>query len=110
MKTVLISTLLAVSAASLIGSPASAETLRTRTALAVSTAGLDLSTERGVRTLDLRILHAASELCGTPSLSDARGRIKLDACRAEARAAAALQRDQILAAAERRGVRIAAAR
>lgn len=106
MKTLL--TLLAVSAATLTGSPAQAEPARTPRTLAVNTAGLDLSSERGVRILDLRILHAASALCGTPSLSDPRGRIKLAECRSEAQLAAAAQREQILAAAERRGVRIAA--
>ncbi len=110
MKSILFTTLLAISAAAFTGSPASAEPLRNSRTLAVNTAGLDLSTDAGVRTLDLRILHAASELCGTPSPSDPRGRIKFDECRTDARLAAAAQRDQILAAAERRGVRIAAAR
>lgn len=110
MKSILFTTLLAVSAATFTGSPASAEPLRSARTLAVNTAGLDLSTEAGVRSLDLRILHAASALCGTPSPADPRGRIKLDECRTQARVAAAAQREQILAAAERRGVRIAAAR
>lgn len=98
MKSILITTLLAASAAAFTGSPASAEPLHTRAALAVNTGDLDLSTERGVRTLDLRILHAASALCGTPSPADPRGRIKLENCRADARVTATGQRELILAA------------
>lgn len=94
MKSILITVALAASTLA-FGSSVSAEPVQ----LAVSTAGLDLSTERGVRTLDLRILHAASALCGTPSPADARGRIKVDECRTEARTAARAQRERILAAA-----------
>jgi UrcA family protein len=71
----------------------------TRTA-AVSTAGLDLTTAKGQRTLELRLLHTASALCGTPSAADARGRMKYEECRAEARATAA---DQVRVLAERAG-------
>ena len=96
MKSFLITVALAASTLA-FAPPASAETAQTR--LAVSTAGLDLATERGIRTLDLRILHAASALCGTPSPADARGRVKYEDCRADARTAATAQREQILAAA-----------
>ncbi len=99
MKSILVT--IALTAATLaVAPPVAAEPMPAR--LVVSTAGLDLTTDRGVRTLDLRILHAASELCGTPSPADARGRIKYDDCRAGARAAAVAQRDQILAAARGR--------
>lgn len=64
--------------------------------IAVSTAGLDLSTPAGVRALDLRILHAASALCGTPSSADPRGAARADQCRADARAAAAVERDRLV--------------
>jgi UrcA family protein len=70
--------------------------------LVVSTAGLDLATVRGQRALDLRILHAVSALCGTPSPADARGRVRFDACRANAVASATLERDRAVAMAERR--------
>ena len=63
----------------------------------VSTAGLDLGTAEGVRALDRRILHAASALCGTPSPADARGRVKYDDCRDQARATAAAGRDRAVA-------------
>jgi UrcA family protein len=56
MKTLLITVAIAASTLVLGGSPASAQPV----AAAVSTAGLDLSTEAGLRKLDLRILHAAA--------------------------------------------------
>lgn len=73
---------------------------------AVSTAGLDLATAKGQRTLELRLLHTASELCGTPSAADARGRIKYQDCRTQARAQVA---EQVRLLAERaRTVKVAA--
>jgi UrcA family protein len=56
------------------------------------TAGLDLSSEAGVRTLDRRILRAASSLCQSPSFADALGQKKFEKCRDKARASAAEQR------------------
>ena len=84
----------------MFANPVSAEPVPAR--LTVSTAGLDLSTAKGVRSLDLRILHAASALCGVPSPSDARGRPNYENCRAKARAAASSKREQLLAAARGR--------
>ena len=105
MKSLII---VAAFAASLVfANPASAQSAPGR--LTVSTAGLDLTSADGARALDLRILHAASAVCGTPSLTDARGRIKYEDCRAQARTAATVQRDQIFAAA-RSQVRLAAAK
>jgi UrcA family protein len=76
--------------------------------LAVSTAGLDLGTPAGVRALDLRILHAASALCGTPSPADPRGRAQTDECRADARGAAATERDRLVRLAAGTGEVVAA--
>lgn len=76
--------------------------------MSVSTAGLDLATPDGVRVLDLRILHAASALCGTPSPADPGGRGKYDVCRDQARHSAAEIRERLLAQA-RPGTRMAAA-
>lgn len=102
MKSLLITIALGLSLAGT--SPAAAQPA-TRT-VTVSTAGLDLATARGQRVLELRLLHAASALCGTPSFADARGRIKYDACRTEARANAS---EQVRVLAERsRSVRVAA--
>lgn len=64
--------------------------------LAVSPAGLDLSTPAGVRALDLRILHAASTVCGNRTPADIRG----DTCRADTVAAAAPARERLIAAAQ----------
>jgi UrcA family protein len=97
MKTVLIT--LALALGTPVASPVSAETTR----IAVSTAGLDLATDKGVRALDLRILHAASEACGMPSPADARGRIVFEQCRDAARTAAVVQRDRVLQAARDHG-------
>ena len=88
MKTLLIT--FAFAAAFVTANPAAAQTPANRTA-AVSTAGLDLSTERGQRALELRIVHASSELCGTPSPADPRGRSKLKECRAELQTSAVEQ-------------------
>jgi UrcA family protein len=63
MKTVLITLALALGT-TVAASPASAEPAALAR-VAVSTAGLDLTTDKGLRALDLRILHAASEACGT---------------------------------------------
>lgn len=63
----------------------------------VSTAGLDLATEAGVRALDLRILHAASAACGIPSSADAQGRAKRNECRDQVTASVAPQRDAAIA-------------
>jgi len=103
MKSLLITVALGLAFAA--SSPASAQ-LTARTA-AVSTAGLDLATAKGQRTLELRLLHTASALCGTPSAADARGRIKYEECRTEARATAA---DQVRVLAARAGAIKVAAR
>lgn len=102
MKSILITAVLAASTLA-FAPQASAQPVRHT----IKTADLDLSTARGLRTLDLRILHAASALCGTPSPSDARGRKRYETCRTDARATAQVQREEILAAA-RGDVRLAA--
>ena len=89
MKTIAI-TFAALFAASLAASPAPAQT-GAEQRVAVSLAGLDLSTAEGRQALDLRLLHAARAACGTPSPADPGGRAKLDDCVAETRAAASSQ-------------------
>lgn len=54
----------------------------------VKTSDLDLSTTRGVVVLDRRILHAATEACGTPSSVDALAWKRIKACVEQARASA----------------------
>lgn len=69
--------------------------------IVVSHADLDLTTSAGRAALDLRVLHAARTACGTPSPADPRGRANADICVAEARIAAAAQRDAAIALASR---------
>ncbi|MGQ0587944.1 MAG: UrcA family protein [Sphingosinicella sp.] len=70
--------------------------------IAVAYGDLDLGTAEGRARFDLRVLHAARAACGTPSSADLRGRIKQDECVAEIRAAAAPQREALVASASRR--------
>lgn len=78
--------------------------------IAVAVADLDLSTPQGRAALDLRLLHAARTACGTPSPADPRGRANLGQCVAEARIAAAAQRDAAIALAARRAAEVLASR
>ena len=48
----------------------------------VATADLDLTTRAGQRALDERLVHAASEVCGTASDVDLAGKNEVRACRA----------------------------
>jgi len=109
MNTSLLTLALALGIA--LAGPASAEPTAQARITSVSTAGLDLTTDEGLRALDLRILHAASALCGTPSPADARGLIRFKACREDARLAVAARRDRIVQIArDRRDVELALTR
>ena len=68
----------------------------------VSAAGLDLATVKGQRRLNLRIVHAASALCETPSAADPLGWKTYIRCRDEAMARADAQRRLVVAAATAR--------
>lgn len=94
MKTVLIT--LALAAAFAPANPVFAQPGAAQS-VAVSTAGLDLTTDWGRRALDLRVVHLASDVCGTPSPADARGRITFEQCRDQLRAGAADQARILLA-------------
>lgn len=65
----------------------------------VRTADLDLSDGAGQRELDRRIVQAAREVCGDASNADLEGKNAARQCRDETIAAAAAQREQLLAAA-----------
>ncbi len=99
MKTILI---LAAFAAAGLAAPVQAESnaLDARTAV-VNFSKLDLSSEAGVRALDRRIGAAARTACGTPSSADPEGLRKVKACRADAIASAAAQRDRAIESARR---------
>jgi UrcA family protein len=47
----------------------------------VQSADLDLSTDAGRKSLDRRLVHAASDVCGTASDSDLVGKNRVVACR-----------------------------
>lgn len=66
----------------------------------VQTADLNLATGSGQRELDRRIVRAAREVCGIASDSDLAGKNDVRQCRVETIAAAASQREQLLAAAK----------
>ena len=66
----------------------------------VQTADLDLSSSNGQQELDRRIVQAAREVCGEASNVDLEGRNAVRECRAETIAAAASQREQLLASAK----------
>lgn len=78
-----------VAAAPAIAEPAGLAAQQAR----VSTAGIDLRSEAGVKSLELRIVRAATELCGQPSSLDALGWKKAQRCRDDVRATATAQRD-----------------
>jgi len=67
----------------------------------VRTADLDLSSAAGQRVLDLRLAHAAREVCGVASDVDLEGKNNDRKCRNDVLANAKNQRDQLLAAAGR---------
>jgi len=72
----------------------------------VATADLDLSSDRGLKTLDQRLARAARDVCGQASPFDLEGKNAVRKCREETFARALLQRDAALAV-TRRGAVIA---
>ena len=77
----------------------------------VATADLDLSEAADRRVLELRIVHAAHEVCGTASDIDLMGKKAVRACRVATIAKAYSQRDALIAAAQAgQSIRVASAR
>lgn len=76
----------------------------------VQTADLDLASADGRRELDRRIVRAARDVCGTVSDSDLAGKNDVRQCRTETIAAAASQREQMLAARSGSPIHVASAR
>lgn len=77
----------------------------------VRTADLDLSSSVGQRQLELRLTHAAREVCGTASDVDLEGQNAVRACRNDVLARAHSQRDQLIASNARGGtIAVSAAR
>ena len=78
--------------------PALAEAPASQTNVSlVRTADLDLRSAEGQRTLDRRLAHAASEVCGTASDVDVVGKNYVRKCRDETLAKARGQREAIFA-------------
>lgn len=92
-KTMLAAALVAAAS----GTPVSAEDGRTRR---VPHADLRLDREADVRMLDRRIGRAVRDACGEPPDYDIRGKNEARRCRAETRAAVAVARDRLVAAAQ----------
>jgi UrcA family protein len=76
----------------------------------VRTADLDLTKGAGQRALELRLVRAAQQVCGTASNADLEGRNEVRACHDEVLARAHAQRDEILASKANGDIRLAAAR
>ena len=83
MKTLHIIAALAatLSAASISTSPAAAQAPASGERLVVAYSDLDLTSRSGVARLNRRILTAVQAACGTPSDSDAHGKIAINQCR-----------------------------
>ena len=88
----------AIKAAPALAEPASADATYVSY---VQTSDLNLSSQSGQRALDRRLAQAAREVCGIPSEADLVGQNKARACRADAIARAASEREGLLAAANR---------
>jgi UrcA family protein len=94
-----------ITAAAIKAAPAIAEPVApTLNVSHVRTADLDLSAPSGQRILDVRLAHAAREVCGTASDVDLEGKNDARQCRADVLAKANAQRAQLIAAAGRGAV------
>ena len=65
----------------------------------VRTSDLNLGSAAGQRQLDLRLVHAVREVCGTASDSDLDGKNEVRKCRDETLAKAQAQKTSVMAAA-----------
>jgi UrcA family protein len=108
-QTMKILVLAAAFAATLAAAPAQAQT-GGQAPILVGHSDLDLATSQGRAALDLRLLHAARTACGTPSPADPLGLARLDACVADARAAAAAQIETAIRLARRQAPAVLATR
>lgn len=74
----------------------------------VQTADLDLSSAKGQKALDLRLVQAVKEVCGTASDVDVAGKNDVRRCRVETLAGLASERDQRIARASGEPIEVAA--
>jgi UrcA family protein len=99
MKNIALFALALIASAATIAPTASQASEPAAVTSVVQTADLDLATGSGQRELDRRIVRAAREVCGIASDADLVGKNDVRQCRDETIAAAAAQRQQLLAAA-----------
>lgn len=101
MTKIFLATLLAFTATPALAEPIIATTT-------VQTADLDLSSAKGQRALDQRLIQAVKEVCGSASDVDIAGKNEARRCRAETLAKVASERDQRVARASGEPIEVAA--
>ena len=101
MTKIFLATLLAFTA-----TPALAEPITVTST--VQTADLDLSSAKGQRALDVRLVQAVKDVCGTASDVDIAGKNEVRRCRADTLANLAGERDQRIARASGEPIEVAA--
>src|SRR4051794_7198742 len=101
-----------ITAVAIKAAPALAEPAQTTVNVShVRTADLDLSSPSGQRVLDIRLAHAARDVCGAAPDIDLVGQNDIRKCRVEVLAKASAQRERLLASAGRgRAITVADAR
>nr|WP_283937558.1 UrcA family protein [Sphingomonas hankyongi] len=101
-----------ITAAAIKAAPAFSEPATPETNVSiVRTADLNLNDAAGQRALELRLVQAAREVCGTASDVDLHGKNAVRACRDDVLARAHEQRDAILASKDGNdSIRVAIAR
>ena len=101
MTKIFLATLLAFST-----TPALAEPITVTST--VQTADLDLSSAKGQRALDSRLVRAVKDVCGSASDVDVAGKNEVRRCRSETLAALASERDQRIARASGEAIEVGA--
>jgi UrcA family protein len=101
MTKIFLATLLAFSATPALADPITVTST-------VQIADLDLSSAKGQRALDSRLVRAVKDVCGSSSDIDVAGKNEVRRCRSETLAALATERDQRIARASGEPIEVAA--
>jgi UrcA family protein len=101
MTKIFLATLLAFSATPALADPITVTST-------VQIADLDLSSAKGQRALDSRLVRAVKDVCGSASDVDVAGKNEVRRCRSETLAALATERDQRIARASGEPIEVAA--
>ena len=101
MTKIFLATLLAFSATPALADPITVTST-------VQIADLDLSSAKGQRALDSRLVRAVKDVCGSASDVDVAGKNGVRRCRSETLAALASERDQRIARASGEPIEVAA--